>query len=127
MKIVVSNHDEVPIYEQIKRQILDAILSGALSPGDALPSLRALSRDLAIGVLTVNRAYAELESEGYVENIQGKGCYVAQKSAALLKEHLLADASDKMAQAISLAQRAGQSDEEMRALFNQCLRRRRDG
>lgn len=75
MKIVVSNNYDGPIYEQIKSQILQAILSRELMPGDILPSLRSLARDLKVGVLTINRAYTELESEGYIENIQGKGCF----------------------------------------------------
>ena len=76
-EIVVSNNYDGPIYEQIKSQILQAILSRELMPGDILPSLRSLARDLKVGVLTINRAYTELESEGYIENIQGKGCFVA--------------------------------------------------
>lgn len=63
MKIVVSNNYETPIYQQIKRQILRAILTSELLPGDTLPSLRALAKDLKVGVLTVNRAYTELEDE----------------------------------------------------------------
>lgn len=123
MKIVVSNNYEAPIYEQIKRQILHAILTSELLPGDTLPSLRSLAKDLKVGVLTINRAYTELENEGYIENVQGKGCFVAEKSSDLIKQHITAEAARKMEQAIREAKKIGTSDEEILDLFNQCLRR----
>lgn len=123
MKIVISNNYEGPIYAQIKHQILHAILTSELLPGDILPSLRALAKDLKVGVLTVNRAYTELEKEGYVENIQGKGCFVAKKSSDLIKQHLIKGAIEKMEQSIYEAQKAGASEEEILTLFHQCLRR----
>lgn len=126
MKIVVSNQYEGPIYEQIKRQILHAILTSELSPGDMLPSLRSLAKDLKVGVLTVNRAYSELEHEGYLENVQGKGCFVAKKSSALIKQHLAAEAVRLMEQAICEAKKAGITSEEIRTLFQQCIRRSND-
>lgn len=127
MKIVVSNSYEGPIYEQIKRQILHAILSSELLPGDILPSLRALAKDLKVGVLTINRAYTELENEGYVESIQGKGYFVAEKSSDLIRQHLMDEAVKKMELAIGEARKAGNSDEEILAIFNQCLRRINNG
>lgn len=123
MKIVVSNNLEEPIYEQIKRQVLHAILASELLPGDALPSLRALAKDLKVGVLTINRAYTELENEGYIENVQGKGCFVAEKSSDLIKKHLIETAGQRMKQAICEAKKAGSEDEEILDLFKQCLRR----
>lgn len=123
MKIVVSNSYDGPIYEQIKRQIIKGILSGELVPKDALPSMRALAKDLKIGVLTVNRAYTELESEGYIENVQGKGCFVAEKSSDLIKEHLINEASEKMKKGIVQAKKAGLSEEEIDIMFRQCFRR----
>lgn len=127
MKIVVSNHYEAPIYEQIKRQILRAILSSELLPGDTLPSLRGLAKELKVGVLTVNRAYAELENEGYIENVQGKGCFVAEKSADLIKHNLMDEAVKRMEEAIREAKKAGSSEEEILDLFRQCLRRLNNG
>lgn len=121
MKIVVSNSYEGPIYEQIKNQILRAILNAELLPGQVLPSLRSLAKDLKVGVLTINRAYTELEGEGYIENIQGKGCFVAEKSSDLIKQHLIGEAVKKMEQAIDDAKKAGSSDEEILALFQQYL------
>ena len=74
MKPVISNRSSVPIYEQIKNQIKDAILSGELKEDTALPSIRQLAKDLKISVITTTRAYNDLEVEGFVVNIQGKGC-----------------------------------------------------
>lgn len=123
MKIVVSNNYKGPIYEQIKRQILHAILTSELLPGDTLPSLRGLAKDLKVGVLTINRAYTELENEGYIKNVQGKGCFVAEKSSDLIRQHLIDEATKEMEQAISKAKKADISNEEILVLFNQCLRR----
>lgn len=122
MKIVVSNSYDGPIYEQIKNQILQAILSDELKPGDMLPSLRGLARDLKVGVLTINRAYTELESEGYIENVQGKGSFIADRSSDLLKQHLLEVTRNEMMQAIREARRAGASEEDILNLFQQCLK-----
>ena len=123
MKIVVSNNYEGPIYEQIKRQIIQAILSGELAPGDTLPSLRSLAKELKVGVLTVNRAYTELENEGYLETVQGRGCFVAEKSSEIIKEHLLDEAKSLISQALQKARKAGAAEEEICTLFqNQCRR-----
>ncbi len=127
MKIVISNSYEGPIYEQIKRQIVHAILDGDLTPGDTLPSLRSLAKELKIGVLTVNRAYTELESEGYLQTVQGKGCFVAEKSSDIIKKHLLDEAGALMAQAIHKARGAGANGEEIQALFQDQLRRQSNG
>lgn len=121
MKIVVSNHYEGPMYEQIKNQILHAILTSELLPGDALPSLRVLAKDLKVGVLTINRAYTELEAEGYVETIQGKGCFVADRGSELFQLHLLEEACRHMELAIADARKAGAKEEEILTLFRQCL------
>lgn len=107
MKITVSNSYEGPIYEQIKRQIVHDILSGELVPGDTLPSLRSLAKELKVGVLTVNRAYTELENEGYLETVQGKGCFVAEKSLEIIRRHLLDEAKSLMGQAIQRHGRQG--------------------
>lgn len=127
MKIVISNSYEGPIYEQIKRQIVHAILNGDLTPGDTLPSLRSLAKELKIGVLTVNRAYTELESEGYLQTVQGKGCFVAEKSSDIIKKHLLDEAGALMAQAIQKARGAGANEEEIQTLFQDQLRRQSNG
>lgn len=122
MKIVVSNQYNGPIYEQIKNQILQAILSQEILPGDTLPSLRSLAKDLKVGVLTINRAYTELEREGYIENMQGKGCFVAERSAELIKQHLMNQAKQKMLDALCNAKKAGATEEEIFVLCQQCLK-----
>jgi len=123
VKITVSNSYEGPIYEQIKRQIVHAILSGELAPGDTLPSLRSLAKELKVGVLTVNRAYTELENEGYLETVQGRGCFVAEKSSEIIKEHLLDEAKSLMSQALQKARKAGATEEEICTIFqDQCRR-----
>ena len=123
MKITVSNNYEGPIYEQIKRQIIHSILNSEIVPGDTLPSLRSLAKELKVGVLTINRAYTELENEGYLETVQGKGFFVAEKSSEIIKMHLLDEAKSLMGQAVQKARKAGADDEEMSSLFQEELRR----
>ena len=79
MDIIISNADNSPIYEQIYRQIKSGILRGSLQEGDMLPSIRALAKDLRISVITTKRAYDELEKDGYIHTVAGKGCFVAEK------------------------------------------------
>ena len=86
MKLIISSVSGEPIYEQIKNQIRAAILSGELQPGEALPSLRKLAKELRISVLTVTRAYNELADEGLVANMQGKGTFVMSRSSELMKQ-----------------------------------------
>ncbi|WEV45949.1 GntR family transcriptional regulator [Bifidobacterium sp. ESL0690] len=88
MKLIISSVSGEPIYEQIKRQIREAVLSGELKSGEALPSLRKLARELRISVLTVTRAYNELADEGIIVNVQGKGSFVAEKSDERMKKKL---------------------------------------
>ena len=84
MELIIRNNSGQPIYDQISGQIKAQILSGALSPGDALPSIRGLAKDLKISVITTKRAYDELESEGFIYTLPGKGCFVAERSTELL-------------------------------------------
>lgn len=113
MKIIISNTSGVPIYEQIKEQIKSAILSGELEENEMLPSLRQLARDLKISVLTTTRAYSELEQEGFVSNVQGKGCYVMGRGSELIREQLLREIEENLTIAIKSARRADVSDEEL--------------
>ncbi len=83
MKLIISNISGIPIYEQIKQQVKSAIMSGDLQADETLPSLRTLAKELKISVLTVTRAYTELEQEGFVKNIQGRGCFVLFKLCLL--------------------------------------------
>ena len=89
MQLYIDNHSGAPIYDQIYTQIKAAILSGQVAEGEALPSIRALARDLRISVITTKRAYDELESEGFIYTLPGKGCFVAERSTELLREETL--------------------------------------
>ena len=113
MKIIISNTSGIPIYEQIKDQIKSSILSGELDENELLPSLRQLARDLKISVLTTTRAYTELEEEGFVTNVQGKGCYVMGRGSELIREQLLRDIEENLSGAIKASKRAGVSREEL--------------
>jgi len=89
LDIILSNVSDRPIYEQIYNQIKNAIISGELKEGDMLPSIRALAKDLRISVITTKRAYDELERDGYIYTVAGKGCYVAKKNMELIREEYL--------------------------------------
>ena len=78
--IIISNNSDKPIYEQISSQIKSQILSGALACGEKLPSIRALANGVGVSVITTKRAYSDLEAEGFIETVQGKGCFVASGS-----------------------------------------------
>lgn len=89
MIILISNTSGVPIYEQIEEQIKKQIMNGSLSAGDALPSMRALAKDLKISIITTKRAYEDLERDGFIANVQGKGCFVKAMNSQLIKETML--------------------------------------
>ena len=118
MKLIISNVSGVPIYEQIKQQVKSAILSGELREDEALPSLRTLAKDLKISVLTVTRAYTELEQEGFVKNIQGRGCFVMGRGSALVREQLLRKAEAGLTEAINAARMANLSAQELHQLLD---------
>ena len=96
MDIIISNAAGQPIYEQICRQIKGAIASGALKSGEPLPSIRALARDLRISVITTKRAYEELERDGFICTVAGKGSFVAQQDAELAKESSLREIEEHL-------------------------------
>ena len=126
MKLIISNISGVPIYEQIKQQVKTAILSGMLQEGEALPSLRVLAKELKISVLTVTRAYTELEQEGFVKNVQGRGCFVRESGSELLKEQLICNIESNLLEAIRIARIANLPDEELRHLLNILLEEKVD-
>lgn len=96
MQLYIDNRSGAPIYDQIYSQIKDAILSGQVTEGEALPSIRALAKDLRISVITTKRAYDELESEGFIYTLPGKGCFVAERSTELLREENLKKIEEHM-------------------------------
>ncbi|SHH78667.1 transcriptional regulator, GntR family [Sporobacter termitidis DSM 10068] len=103
LNIIISNTADVPIYQQIVNQIRDAILRGDLTDGEPLPSIRALAKDLRISVITTKRAYDDLEQEGYIVTVLGKGSFVAERNAELLHESRLAIVEAKLEDAVNTA------------------------
>ena len=118
MKLIISNVSGIPIYEQIKQQVKSAILSGELQAEEALPSLRTLAKDLKISVLTATRAYTELEQEGFVKNVQGRGCFVLGSGSELMKEQLICKVENGLTEAIKAAKIANLSNEELHHLLD---------
>ena len=127
MKLIVSNVSGVPIYEQIKQQIKSAILSGELQEEESLPSLRTLAKDLKISVLTVTKAYTELEQEGFVKNVQGRGCFVMGRGSELIREQLIRKVEAGLAEAVDAAAVADLSAQELHQLLDILLEEKRNG
>ena len=117
MDIILSNSSGKPIYEQIADQVREQILSGAPSAGDALPSMRVLAKELRISVITTKRAYEELERDGFLDNVPGKGCFVAPQNRELLREAQLRRVEDILAQAVDEARKGGFSLSELQELL----------
>ena len=113
MRIIVSNRSAVPIYEQIKEQVKEAIFSGEVHEGDLLPSIRQLAKDLKISVITTTRAYTDLQEEGFVVNRQGKGCFVLPQNKAMARENALVKIEESLKGAIISAEGAGITKEEI--------------
>ena len=113
MELVIRNTANQPIYEQIYSQIRAQIIAGILQPGDALPSIRALAKDLRISVITTKRAYDELEAGGFIYTVAGKGCFVAEKNMDLVREHQLKELEDHLSAAAELAKSCGLGREEL--------------
>lgn len=117
MRIVLSNYSKLAIWEQITEQIKDAIIKGDLSPGDPLPSIRALARDLRISVITTKRAYDELEQERYIDSIQGKGSFVSSQDNALMQEKRLKNIESKLLEALIDARLMGFTYEDLEKML----------
>ena len=113
MNIIISNVGNQPIYDQIYQQIKTAILSGELSSGQALPSIRTLAKDLRVSVITTKRAYEELEKSGYLNTIPGKGSYVAQQNTQLVRESYLTQIEEHMSAILDLAPACGLTLEDL--------------
>ncbi len=117
MNIIISNNSSTPIYEQIKTAIKQAIFSNELKEEDILPSVRNLANDLKISFLTVKRAYDELEEEGFIKSVQGKGSFVAPKNLELIKEEKLKEIQDHIEKIYDISKIANVSEEEIKELF----------
>ncbi|HHV25564.1 MAG TPA: GntR family transcriptional regulator [Tissierellia bacterium] len=123
MRILISNSSNEPIYEQISSQIKAMILKGGLKEGDMLPSIRGLAKDLQISVITTKRAYDELEREGFIESVQGKGSFVASQNKELMREMKLKIIEEKLQEVVKESNILGLSysevSEMLRILFEE--------
>lgn len=122
LTIIIKNSAGMPIYEQIKEQVKEDILNDEMNEGDMLPSIRQLARDLKVSVITTTRAYTELDHEGYIINVQGKGCYVAPKDSDLIREQLLRKIEAGFNASINAARIAKLPREELLKLFEFTLK-----
>ena len=113
MRVVISNRSGVPIYEQIKEQVKAAIFAGELKEDDILPSVRQLAKDLKVSVITTTRAYSDLDAEGFVVNVQGKGCFVLPRNKELARENALFTIEGQLSGAITAAKAEGISKAEL--------------
>ena len=121
MQLYIDNRSGAPIYDQIYSQIKDAILSGQVTEGEALPSIRALAKDLRISVITTKRAYAELEEAGFIDTVQGKGSFVAGGNLELLREERLRQVEGYLARAVAEAENAGIEAADLHAMLDVLL------
>ncbi|MCX4365410.1 MAG: GntR family transcriptional regulator [Bacilli bacterium] len=117
MKIIISNSSSVPIYEQIKNAIITQIMNDELREDEALPSIRSLASDIRISVMTIKKAYDELESEGYIITRQGKGSFIAPKNTELAQEKARRDIENYMGNIIAIKNKFGIEESELIDLF----------
>jgi len=113
MNIIISNSSDKPIYEQITSQIKQMIITGELQPGDQLPSMRMLAKELRISVITTKRAYEDLERDGFIHTVVGKGSYVADKNMEFVREEQLRIIEEHLCKAVEGAKAGGISLEEL--------------
>jgi GntR family transcriptional regulator len=126
VRIVISNASGKPIYEQIEEQVKEAILADELREGDLLPSIRQLAKELRISVITTTRAYTELEQEGFIAIVQGKGCYVLPKNSELVREQLLRRVEEGIAAAVSAAKTARLTRQDLMRIVDQTMKGNND-
>ena len=117
MNIIISNSSQEPIYEQIVRQIKNMIMKGEIAEGEMLPSIRSLAKELQISVITVKRAYQELENDGYIVTVHGKGSFIAVKNKELLREMRLKIVEEKLEEAVLAGKSIELSLEEMQEML----------
>ena len=117
MELIIRNVNNQPIYDQIYSQIKAQIIAGRLRPGEALPSIRALAKDLKISVITTKRAYDELEADGLIDTVAGKGCFVAERNLDLIREQQLRELESHLSAAVELAKRCDLSHEQLHEML----------
>lgn len=118
MEIFINNHASVPIYEQISSQIKALIMSGELKAGEALPSIRGLAKSLHISVLTVQKAYDTLQSDGFIETTAGKGCFVSAQNQDFYLEEQQKRIEEHLTEAIEIAKVSGIKLEQLQSLLS---------
>ena len=117
MEIILSNGSDKPIYEQICLQIKSMIMKGTLSAGEALPSMRALAKDLHISVITVQRAYEDLTRDGFIETVSGKGSFVASQNMDFIREEQLRTAEELLQKAAEIGRAHGIGYEKLAGIL----------
>jgi len=115
--MIISNSSSVPIYEQIKKSIINQILEGELNEDELLPSIRVLAGDIKISAMTIKKAYDELEKEGYLKSIQGKGTFVAPKNTQLAKEQAQKDIENYIEKIVAISNRFNIDENDVIEMF----------
>lgn len=113
LNIQISNNTDIPIYEQLKNEIIRSIMTGEIKPGDSLMSMRALAKELKISIITTKRAYQDLEQEGYVYSVVGKGTFVSEQNASIQKERVLLQIEKNIEELLKTAHQIDLSTEEL--------------
>lgn len=126
MRMIISNSSSVPIYEQIKNSIIDQIMNNELKEEEMIPSIRSLANDIKISVMTIKKAYDELEEEGYIVSRQGKGTFVASKNTELIKEQAKKDIEEHISKIVDLSERFEISKVEIVNIFNMFMEENND-
>lgn len=122
MDLIITASSGKPIYEQLKEQIRDGIISGKLHPGDALPSMRELAKELKVSLITTKRAYQDLEAEGFIVSVVGKGSFVSSADLGFLSEYKLKEMEDSLRNAVEQAKLCKVSLEEMTEVLSMIYR-----
>ncbi len=122
MKMIISNSSSIPIYEQIKKSIINQILEGELNEDELLPSIRVLAQDIKISAMTIKKAYDELEKEGYLKSIQGKGTFVAPKNTELAKEQAQKDIEKYIEKIVTISNRFKIDENDVIEMFKMIYR-----
>lgn len=118
MKIIISNQSELPIYAQIRERIKEQILNGQLEEGEVLPSIRSLAKDIGVSVITTTRAYNDLEQEGFIATMQGKGSVVLRKDNGIIREQYLLRIEQGIETAVETAKSIGLAKEELQNILD---------
>ena len=121
MRIIISNQSELPIYAQIKEQLKEQILNGQIPEGSTLPSIRQLAKEVGVSVITTTRAYNDLEAEGFIATMQGKGSVVLSKDNSMLQEQYLLRIEEGLTTAIETARTMGLAEDELNRIFQNLL------